>query len=187
MNRELVKKIQNYVKTESLKKTSKYGSEPYFCHFMPVVKYAKLLQKKYGGDAEVIEIAGWLHDVGSLVYGRENHHITSAKIAVELLEKLDYPKEKMELVEKCILNHRGSVGKKGESIEEQIVAEADAMSNFENISGIFKAAFVYENLDQITAKKAVLQKLQNKWKQLQFAESKKLLKPKLDAARILLK
>jgi hypothetical protein len=61
------------------------------------------------------------------------------------------------------------------------------MSNFDNISGIFKAAFVFEGLDQGEAKIVVRQKLQNKWKQLHFKDSKKLLKKKYEAAMLLLK
>ena len=36
------------------------------------------------------------------------------------------------------------------------------MSNFENIAGIFKAAFVYENLTQGEAKDSVRKKLEDK-------------------------
>ena len=131
-------------------------------------------------------IAAWLHDIGSIIHGREEHHITGAKIAEEKLKELNYPPEKIELVKKCILNHRGSKNRKRESIEEQIIAEADVMSNFANISGIFKAAFVYEGKSQIEAKEAVRQKLKNKWKQLHFENSKRIIKPKYDAAMIIL-
>ncbi|MCK9379239.1 MAG: HD domain-containing protein [Candidatus Moranbacteria bacterium] len=128
-----------------------------------------------------------LHDIGSIVYGRQNHHITSAKIAQKKLSELGYPAEKIELVKKCILNHRGSQKNLRESIEEKILAEADALSNFENIAGIFKAAFVYENLDQGQAKESVRKKLENKYKQLHFDTSKKMIKPKYEAVMLLLK
>ena len=53
-----------------------------------------------------------------------NH--TGAKVAEEKLKELGYPIEKIELVRKCILNHRGSQQNFRDSIEEQILAEADA-------------------------------------------------------------
>lgn len=96
------------------------------------------------------------------MYGRENHHITGAKIAEKKLKEFNYPKDKIEIVKKCILNHRGSVNVLRNSIEEKIVAEADTMSAFDNIPGIFKAAFVYENLDQDKARQAVVKKIENK-------------------------
>ena len=103
------------------------------------------------------------------------------------MNELQYPSDKIELIKKCILNHRGSQKNGRNSIEEQIIAEADVLSNFDNISGILKAAFVYEGEDQGQAKDSVRQKLERKWEQLHFDSSKKLIKPKLEAVMLLLK
>jgi len=102
------------------------------------------------------------------------------------LKKLNYPLDKIEIVKKCILHHRGSVDHERSGLEEQIIAEADALSNFDNIAGIFKAAYEYENLSQGDARNSCLHKLENKWKQLHFAESKKIILPKYKAAKLLL-
>lgn len=185
-NMNIVLEIKNFVENECKKPSSKYGYEPFPFHFVPVVEYAEKLTSQLGGDKEVILISAWLHDVGSIIFGRHDHHITSAKIAVEKLTELNYPTEKIELVKKCILNHRGSQQNFRESLEEQILAEADVLSNFENIAGIFKAAFVYENLDQGQAKDSVRKKLDNKYKQLHFDMSKEIIKPKYEAAMLLL-
>jgi len=61
------------------------------------------------------------------------------------------------------------------------------MSAFDNIAGLFKAAIVYENLNQGQAKDSVRQKLKRKYQQLQFADSKKIIRPKYEAAMLLLK
>ena len=183
----ILEAVKNFVESECKKPTSKYGYEPFSCHFAPVAQYAEKLADELGGDKEVIIISAWLHDIGSIIYGRADHHITGAKIAEDKLTELGYPAEKIELVKKCILNHRGSQQNSRESIEEKILAEADVLSNFENISGIFKAAFVYENMDQNQAKDSVRTKLENKYKQLHFDVSKKIIKPKYEAAMLLLK
>lgn len=183
----IVLEIKNFVETECKKPSSKYGYEPFVFHFVPVARYAEQLADELGGDKEVILIAAWLHDIGAIIYGRKDHHITGAKIAEQKLTELEYPKEKMELVKKCILHHRGSKQSVRKSLEEKIVAEADVLSNFENIAGIFKAAYVYENLNQGKAKDSVRKKLENKWKQLHFEMSKKIIKPKYEAAMLLLK
>jgi len=183
---DIVKEVQNFVEQESKKPTSKYGYEPYVFHFAFVVKYAQELAGKLKADKEVVTIASWFHDIGSVIYGRENHEITGAKIAEEKLKEFGYSPEKIELVKKCILNHRGSQQRNRESKEEQIVAEADAMSNFDNIPGIFKAAFVYENLSQDAAKESVREKMRHKWEKLHFEESKKIIKPKYEAIMLLL-
>jgi uncharacterized protein len=184
---DTVKKIREFVEKECKKPASKYGYEPFKCHFSQVVGYAKKLAVKLGGDKEVVVIAAWLHDIGSITSGRKDHHITGAKIAERKLKELNYPKDKIGLVKDCILNHRGSQNNKRETIEEKIIADADAMSNFDNIPGIFKAAFIYEKKSQQEAKESVRKKLQNKWKKLHFKDSKIVIKPKYEAAMLLLK
>lgn len=182
----IVQEIRDFVEEECKKPTSLYGYEPFPFHFVPMVKHAEELAEELGADKEVVSLAGWLHDIGSIIDGRGNHHLSGAKIAKEKLKELNYPPEKIKLVEKCILNHRGSQSNGRESLEEKIIAEADVMSNFDNISGIFKASFVYENMDQGEAAKAVKKKLQNKWDQLHFESSRKIIKPKYEAAMLLL-
>jgi len=183
----IISEIKNFVEDECKKPTSKYGYEPFPFHFAPMAEYAAALADELGGDKEIIALAAWLHDIGSIVCGREDHHITGAKIAEEKLREFNYPEEKIELIKKCILNHRGSRQNPRASIEEQITAEADVMSAFDNISGIFKAAFMYENLNQGEAKISVRKKFENKWKQLNFEKSKELIRPKYEAAMIILK
>ena len=182
----IIEEVRNFVERESLKPGSKYGEEPFAFHFVPTVKYALELAEELGADKEVVEISAWLHDIGSVIYGREDHHLTGAKIAETKLKELNYPVEKIEIVKNCILNHRGSQKNNPTSIEEKIIADADALSNFDNIPGIFKAAFIYENLNQGEAKEAVRKKLENKWNQLNFENSKEIIKPKYEAIKILL-
>jgi len=183
---DIAEGVRSYVEEECKKPTSKYGYGPYEFHFVPMVKYAEKLSDELGGDKEIISIAGWLHDIGSIIYGRKDHHITGAALAENKLRELNYPKEKIEKVKNCILNHRGSLNKEQNTLEEKIIAEADALSNFDNISGIFMAAFVYEKLDQEEARESVKKKLENKYKQLRFEQSKKIIKPKYDAVMLLL-
>ncbi len=184
---DIVLEVRNFVEAECRKPSSHYGYEPFAFHFVPVVAYAEKLVTELGGDREVILLAAWLHDIGSIMHGRKDHHLTGAKIAEEKLTALGYPAEKIALVKKCILNHRGSQQNFRETLEEQIVAEADVLANFDNIAGIFKAAFIYENLDQGQALESARNKLKNKWKQLHFDTSKEIIRPKYEAAMLLLK
>ncbi|EKE15702.1 MAG: hypothetical protein ACD_11C00110G0010 [uncultured bacterium] len=183
---DIIEKVRQFVEDECRKSTSKYGFEPYEFHFVPTVKYAKVLARELQADKEIVEIAAWMHDIGSIMIGRENHHITGAKIAEEKLKEFGYAEEKIARVKNCILRHRGSQKMESETLEEQILAEADALSNFDEIPGIFKAAFVYEKLSQKDARESVLRKLENKWKQLKFEKSKDMIRPKYDAIKILL-
>ena len=183
---DIIEEVKMFVEEECKKPTSHYGYEPFESHFAFVVKYSQELADKLEADKEVVTLAAWMHDIGSIIQGRENHHITGAKIAEAKLMEFGYDKEKTQLVKKCILNHRGSQNNERHSLEEKIVAEADAMSNFDNISGIFKAAFVYENHDQKKAGEVVKRKLTNKWNKLHFKESREIIKPKYEAMLVLL-
>lgn len=182
----IIQEIKNFVEEECRKPTSKYGYEPFIFHFIPMVDYAEKLTTELWDDLEVILVAAWLHDIGSIMYGRQDHHITGAKIAEEKLQERWYPTQKIELIKKCILHHRGSQQSTRDSIEEKIIAEADVISNFDNITGLFMAALVYENKTQAEAKDSVRQKLERKWNQLHFDTSKKIIRPKYEAMMLLL-
>lgn len=182
---KIIEKVIGFVKEECNKETNKYGNDVYEYHFVPMVKYAKKLSKKYSVDEEIVEISAWLHDIGSIIEGRKDHHITGSEIAKKKLEELNYSQNKIEMVEKCIFNHRDSRKDFRKTKEEQIIAEADSMSNFDNIAGLFKIAFLHEGKSIEEAKKFVLKKLKNKYNKIS-EENKKLIKPKYEAIILLL-
>jgi uncharacterized protein len=184
---DFVGKVRDFVESECKKPSSKYGYDPFPFHFVPMVDYATKLADELGADREIVAIASWLHDIGSIVVGREEHHITGSKIAEEKLKELGYPPEKIELVKSCIFNHRGQNNFDRSTLEEKIVAEADVMSNFDNLPGIFMAAFLYEGKNQMEAKISAREKLERKWRQLHFESSKRIVEPKYKAIMILLK
>ena len=187
MTNDIIKRVKGFVESECKNPGSKYGYEPFPYHFVPMVKRAEKLSEQLGGDKEVILIASWLHDIGSIAHGRKDHHITGAKIAEEKLKEFGYSTRKTELIKKCILNHRGSKQNERKTIEEKIIAEADTLSNFDNVAGVFKAAYIYENLTQGEARKSVMEKFKRKWQQLHFENSKKIIKPKYEAILLLLR
>jgi len=183
----MVEQVREFVEDECKKPTAKYGYEPYEFHLVPMYKHAKKLAEKLDANIEVVELAVWLHDIGSIINGRQNHHITGARIAEEKLREIGYSLEIVERVKNCILNHRGSVSNNGSrSLEEKIISDADALSSFDNLPGIFKAAFAYECLTQGEAKVSVREKLKRKWNKLYLQESKELIRPKYEAVMLLL-
>lgn len=183
----LEKKVRDFVENECKKPSSNYGYDPFVFHFVPVVKYAQKLADKFEADKEIITIAAWFHDIGSIMCGRENHHITGAKIAEEKLKELGYPQDKIDQIKNCIISHRGSQKIKTNTIEAQILAEADTLSAFNDMTGLYQCAFFYEKLSRAEAKKSVKQKLKNKWNQLRLKGSKKIIEPQYRAAMLLLK
>ena len=185
---DLIERVRLFVEEECKKPTSHYGYEPFEAHFAFVVKYSQELADKLGADKEVVTLAAWMHDIGSIIHGREDHHITGARIAEEKLRELGYPEEKINKIKICILNHRGSQeeNNKRDFIEAKIIAEADSLDAFSSLSKHFLTTLVYEKKQTKEAGISVKTKLQNKWNQLELEESRELIKPKYEAAMLLL-
>lgn len=132
---EITQKIKEELLNRCKIYQEKTGYDFWEEHIRYVVKNAVELAKEQGADREIVELGALLHDISMpSEYGtREEHHIYGAKIAEELLTKFNYPKEKIEFVKKCVLNHRVSTNSKRETIEEQCIADADAMAHFDCI------------------------------------------------------
>lgn len=185
--KNVIEEVRKFVEEECKKPENKYGLDAFNNHFVSVVKYARELAAKKNADLEIVEIAAWLHDIGSIIYGRENHHITGCEIAERKLRELGLEEEKIEKIKKGILNHRGSINNKRESKEEQIIADADAMSHFDDFAGLFKAAYLNEGfIDSRKANDSVKNHLVRDYNKLS-EEAKKIIKNKYEAAMLLLK
>ena len=123
-------------------------------HILAVVKNAVELAPQYGADPEVVEIAAWLHDIASVtdyaLYAE--HHIHGAEITA--------------LVQRCILNHRGSRRMEKHSPEEICVADADAVSHFDAVPSLFYLAFVNRDLGIDEGTQFVVGKLERSYNKL---------------------
>lgn len=183
----IVEKARQFIEAECKKPTSIFGYGPYIEHYVPMAQHCRRLARKLGGDIEVILIAAWLHDIGSIMVGRKDHHITSAKIAKQFLAENNYDKEKTKLVLDCIKHHRQSTNLERKTLEEKIVADADAICNFDMLPGLFYGTLVVEKLTPVQASKSIKKKFENKWERLHFKESKELARPKYKAAMLLLR
>lgn len=143
MNENIINILENEVKKRCESPNNFFGIGAYY-HINAVVKNAIYLAEKNGSDVEIVTISAWLHDIASVTdYNLyEQHNIHGTKIAEDLLTKLHYPKDKIELVKNCILNHRGSDLKEKYTKEEVCVADADAISHFDNIPSLLYLAYV---------------------------------------------
>ena len=144
---DIIEYLQKEVDCRCKQPTNKFVIGCYY-HIEAVVKNAEILAGKHGTDKEVVIIAAWLHDIALITdYAMyEEYHKYGADIAKEILNELNYDK-KMALVQKCILNHRGSVKLKRNSIEELYVADADAISHFDSVPSLLYLAYVEKGMD----------------------------------------
>lgn len=157
-------------------------------HIESVAKNAVELAKLYEADIEICEIAGWLHDIASITDYElyENHHIHGAKMSEEILKSYNYPKDKIDLVKLCILNHRGSVVKEKTTKEEICVADADAISHYDTLPSLFYLAFVQRNLNIDVGVEFVKNKLERSYNKMS-KESKNHYKTKKDLIESILR
>jgi len=148
MEKEIIKNIKIEIRSRCEAPSNFFGPGVYN-HIESVAKNAVELAKYYGADIEVCEIAGWLHDIASITdYNLyKEHHIHGANIAEDILNYYNYPKDKIELVKLCILNHRGSIQKEKTNKEEMCIADADAISHYDNLPSLFYLAFVQRKLN----------------------------------------
>ena len=167
MREDIIKYLKKEIKNRAESENNKFGIGVLY-HIEAVVKNAEILANKYNADKEVCIIAAWLHDIASItnydLY--EEHHIYGAKIADEILKNFKYDENKIEIVKNCILNHRGSIENKRLAKEEQIIADADAISHFDSIPSLLYLAYKEKSLSIEEGAKFVKNKLERSFNKL---------------------
>lgn len=140
---DIVEKVRQDVIEMNKNHTEEDGLDMYYDHVRYVVKNAQELAIRYGADIEIVELGALLHDI-AIISGEgplEEHHVYGAEIAEKILTNYHYPKDKIERVRRCILNHRGSKDLPRTTIEEEIIADADVIAHFDYLPSLFSSAF----------------------------------------------
>lgn len=150
-------------------------------HIQYVYKYATLLAKEKNIDSEIIELSALLHDISMTDSNldRYKHNEYSAVIAEKLLLKMDYPKEKIEKVKVCILNHSNKRKEFRTTIEEQILVDADAMAHFDCIENLYSLAHNVIGLNEEESLNFVKEKLTKDYNEISD-DAKKYVKEKYE-------
>lgn len=136
-------------------------------HIERVHEIAKKIGEKEKCDMLVLEAATLMHDLERNNESKENnidHSYESAKIAIEIMNKVNFPKNKMNNVVESIKNHRFRKNIKPKQIEAKILQDADRIDALGAI-GIMRAVSVgtnYNNLyydpnDPICRKKKIFE------------------------------
>ncbi len=173
MNADVLTVLQKEVYARCQKPSNRFGMGCYY-HIEAVVQNGIYLAGKYGADRETVAVACWLHDIASVTeYALyENHHIHGAEMAGAILTVLEYPEEKIPLIQNCIRNHRGSVLTEKQTIEEVCVADADAISHFDSVPSLLYLAYAEKHMDIETGKNFVKEKLERSFQKLSDSSKK---------------
>lgn len=119
------------------------GTAHSYAHVDRVVKVAAVLAEKEQADVELAQTAALLHDIGRAV--GEPHNETGAKLASEILrQSTNYPQERIEKIEKIVLQHPIAFRHKLETLEEKIVWDADKI----DLLGVIGIARVFHWLGE---------------------------------------
>lgn len=183
---KIISELYELVETACRSTNNKYGYGIWSHHILDVVKFGKELSRIYGADEEVVEIAALLHDYAGIAdsANRENHHIAGAAEAGKLLSGYGFPKERIGMVKKCILNHRSSVGNSKNTPEEICVASADAIAHINQVASLFYVSYRELEMDIDRGREWVREKIERDWTKL-CAYGKEMIEEKYKAIMIL--
>lgn len=131
----LEQEIKNlhYNPTISIHSFSDAGTKEFFngfwnIHVKPVVEYSKQMAKKYNADVYIVWMGAILHDIARLE-DMEPHDEIGSKKAYKLLIDKGFSNDIAKKVKHVVLRHRCKKYPP-KTIEEKIVATADAIAHF---------------------------------------------------------
>lgn len=179
---DIIEQMTKEVESRCHRPENIYGVGIWSHHIVAVVEYSKKLAEHYDADIEIVTLSAILHDIASITKAdyAEEHHIIGGAIAEELLGTFNYPQEKIDHIKRCILNHRGSKIVDKQSIEEVCVADADALSHFENVPSLFSLVYKEKQMSIDEGAEFIKNKLERSFSKLS-SETKKLYQEKYKA------
>jgi len=156
-----------------LKEAPKVSPSHKVDHILRVWKKSKILCEKLNGDLEVVAAAVMLHDLGRH-HGLEIHGEKSAEIAGPILERHNFPKDKIPKVLESIAQHDYNFpAEKRKAIEAKILYDADKMDAF-GIIGVYRHV-LFVGAGRIKMEQ-VIPLLEKRWEGLSLEESRKVAK-----------
>lgn len=185
---EIISEIYDEVKRRCMLPSNAYGIGAWDHHIELVYKIATDNCSLYNADYDIVALASLLHDIASVTDKEftEEHHIIGADIADELLRKYELTEEQIDLIKKCILNHRGSRLVDKTTPEEICVADADAMAHFYSVPSLLRMVYVEKNMSIDDGAEFVYNKLERSYNKLS-EKGKEIITPHYEASKVLLK
>jgi uncharacterized protein len=168
----IVEKVKQEMIQISNNKMKETNYDDWNNHIRLVYENGHKLALERNADVEIVDIATILHDVARVegIGPIEEHNKYGSEVAEKILKKFNYPEEKTEFVKKCIYNH---IDNPKESVEEEIIADADVLAHFDNLSMLYYISLKKRKMDLEDAKKFVKDKLEFDFNKLsQYGKNK---------------
>lgn len=180
---QIIKESEKYMRQHIPKSRTNRAS--YIRHILGARKYAFQLAKKHNADKFILEVAILLHDIGADVgkdsKGRKlGHAKESAKITKRFLSKFKIDVKVEKEIIKGIARH--SMGSKIDTIEQQIIQDADGLIFLEDTYQYFfqNGKKKASSLDE--AKKWSVDKVKGMSKKIKIKDGRKIAKRLLPKA-----
>ena len=154
-------------------------------HILAVVDNSIKLAKRFDADKDVCEVSAWLHDIAKLEGTREDHHVIGSKRAEEILTSEGYDTYFIENVKNCILYHSSDKKYIPRTLEEKIVACADATCHFDVFLEFAMLQMDKCDNDSKLAASKIIKKFEKSLDKI-MPEIRDLYEKKLDAIRLVL-
>lgn len=142
-------------------------------HIHRVWEHCKNLGTLLNADMEILTASAYLHDLGRHYVRDKAHGELSARMARPILERIDFPKEKIEATLHAICVHDVTFQNSDRTtLESKILFDSDKLDSFGTI-GVVRNILVYygkENIDFI------LEELEDKWNELSLDQTRKYAK-----------
>ena len=135
MDSDVTQTIANYVE-----QTLGKESYQFICSVVTNCKMLALeLDEEDAGqlDMDALVMAAYLHNISTVEYGYQDHHIKSAELAVNFLRELDVPADRIEKVEQAILIHTSMVPpeRRGSGpLEGRVLFDADKLGRLSGLA-----------------------------------------------------
>jgi hypothetical protein len=181
ISKGVIKKVREYVKARSGKEENPFGFGFFRGHVLPVVRFARRLARLTETDGEIVEIAAWLHDLGSLYGFSVDHHLAGAELTEKFLSGLEYDEEKSAAVKHCVAAHRGSEDVPPETPEARCVASADGMAHVTSLGYLLKLHTVVLGKSAAEARAHLRRKLRRSWDKI-MPEGRELVREEYETA-----
>jgi hypothetical protein len=183
MGRAVVRQVARIVEQACASEDNMFGYNIWTHHITLVVQNGLLLAERLGADREIVELAALLHDYAGIKNRdwAEEHHLYGQAEAGRILGALGYPPDRIRAIQHCIATHRGSVREEWQSVEAEIVANADAMTHLQRIPSLLYLAFVEHGMSVDEGVRWLRAKLGRSWAKLSPAVQE-IMQPTYDAA-----
>jgi uncharacterized protein len=179
----MIQEIERIVEAACARESNIFGYGIWTHHITQVAKNGLRLAEMFDADPEIVAVAALLHDYASVkdqaLY--ENHHVTGPIEAAEVLQRFDYPQEKIKAVQHCIATHRGSFPRERRSPEAECLANADAVTHLEQVPSLLHLVFVQHGMSIDQGSQWVRDKLQRSWHKL-APRAQELMRERYEAA-----